>query len=505
MKYLIFIGLLLIQNQLLAKTTIAISSTPSNLNPLFSTDANSQNINRLLYRSLIDYDRKMNPICDACESFEEKILNDGKQKLFFKIKKDLKFHNGDPIDSFAIKKIIEKFKDDEYESVFLSSFKKIIDIKTYNSDTLEITFDSFDYDNMGNLALVRFFKLKPGYTKQFNFNHFIGSGNYWYKENNNQKIVIERLSGKGLKEIEFKVVKDETTNALKIINKEVDISLSNMSARKFSWLEKNGGEGIKVVSSPGSNYVYLNMNHENELLKKRNVRVALAHLVPRDKIIKYRFKGLAKKATSLFSSAFKGYQYDGSGYVFSPEKAKLIIEKLGAKLKDGYYEINGKRLSFELIISTNKSSLEIAKILKDEFSKSGVHIEVSSMEWGTFMRRYKGGQFDLVLAQWVGFTGPGIMNYIFHSKNFPPAGGNRGRYVNKGFEELYEKSLFAKNQSERVEMINEAIRLVFDDVAYISLWHPSVSWVVGECIKNVKPYSNGSFLALNEVENVCQK
>ncbi len=70
------------------KINIAISAAPNNLNPFFSTDANSQNINRLVHKSLIDFNQKMQFECKACRTYSESMVG-SKQVLKFSLREDL--------------------------------------------------------------------------------------------------------------------------------------------------------------------------------------------------------------------------------------------------------------------------------------------------------------------------------------------------------------------------------------------------------------------------------
>ncbi|NQZ15100.1 MAG: hypothetical protein HRT94_09810, partial [Alphaproteobacteria bacterium] len=239
------------------------------------------------------------------------------------------------------------------------------------------------------------------------------------------------------------------------------------------------------------------------LLKKIEVRKALASSLPLDEIIEYRLNGFVEKAESIFSPSFKEYYLPVSTYEKNLEFAEEQLKSIGAVKRNGKFYIGDKLLEFDLLISSNKNTYETAKIIQHELSKTGITVNLVMLEWGTFMRRYKAGQFDLVLGQWVGFTGAGILNYIFHSNSLPPNGGNRGRYVNKKFENLYTKSLLTSNQEARSQLIKSAVDTVFKDIAYISLWHPKVIWIKKKCIENLKPFSNGSFLALKEVTSRC--
>src|SRR5690606_32533784 len=77
-----------------ADLIVGIGSTPNNLDPHFATDANSQDINRLIHLSLIDAGPKMNSVCRACEKFEEVRHANGTHSIHFWLKRDLKFQDG---------------------------------------------------------------------------------------------------------------------------------------------------------------------------------------------------------------------------------------------------------------------------------------------------------------------------------------------------------------------------------------------------------------------------
>ena len=80
-KFAVFILITISMSAFSQKTiNIAISAAPNNLVPFFSTDANSQNINRLVHSALVDFNEKMQFVCIACESFEEKIV--GEKHIF---------------------------------------------------------------------------------------------------------------------------------------------------------------------------------------------------------------------------------------------------------------------------------------------------------------------------------------------------------------------------------------------------------------------------------------
>ncbi|MDH5581910.1 MAG: ABC transporter substrate-binding protein, partial [Bdellovibrionales bacterium] len=413
MAHLIIILIALWGKVLLGNDIIlGISSVPNNLSPFYSTDANSQNINRILHKSLVDLDRDMNFICILCETYKEIKSKDG-YKIYFKLKKGLQFWDGTNVNAKSVQKSVEHFKNENIKSVFRFAFGKIKSVVELSEYEFEIIYDRFELDHLSNLVLLKIIKLNDGLES------LQGIGEYRLEMSNDLTIM---LKSKTKPNFIFKVVRDETTMALKLINNEIDISIGSISPRKTNWILKKYPE-INKWESESSNYVYLNPNHQSKILNDINMRKALSLLVPRKDILKYKLKDTAIMAHSIFSKSFKdvyiGFDIDS----YDKKRAMELIGKSGYKLKDKFLYKDGKRLELNWIVSNNKRTLEIVNVIKNSFEDAHIKINLNVLEWGNFMRRYKQGQFDLVMAQWVGFTGPDILKFVFHSDMISPKGG----------------------------------------------------------------------------------
>jgi len=492
MAHLIIILFILWSRSLFGNDIVlGISSVPNNLSPFHSTDSNSQNINRILHKSLIDLDRNMNFVCVLCESYKE-IKEKDQYKISFKLKKGLQFWDGSAVDAKSIKDSVSYFQNEDIKSVFRFAFGKIKSVKVVSSYEFEFIYDRFELDHLSNLVLLKIIKMDHDQkTTQ-------GIGDYRLERTN--ELTIE-LKSKTRPNLIFKVVRDETTMALKLIKNEIDISLGSISPRKINWILKEY-PAIKKWENQSSNFVYLNPNHQSDALKDINVRKALSLLIPRRDILKYKLKGTAIMAHSIFSQSFKDIYIDFDIDQYDKARAMKLIKASGYKHEGGYLIKNGKKLELNWIVSNNKKTLEIVNVIKNSFEEAHIKINLNILEWGNFMRRYKQGQFDLVMAQWVGFTGPDILKFVFHSDMISPKGGNRGRYLNAKVDELLDNALETYNGQKRNVIFKEVLKTVNQDYAYINLWHPSVVWLARSCINSVKPYPNGSFLALSEIEKV---
>lgn len=482
--------------------SVALSSSPSNLSPFFNVDANSQNLNRLIHTSLIDVDENMEPVCRLCESFEERFDN-GKQILKFTLKKGIKFWDAKEIKAVDIKKAHELFTDTkEIKSIFRFAFGRIKEVRVLSEYVVELVYEEFKLDNIANLVLFKILKLSKDWKEgRPEVTEIIGAGDYRPSHISELSIKLKALKT-NQSDLEFKVVKDETTLALKLINNEIDVSFADVSARKFDWLKKRA-DHLNFYSRPSSNYKYLSPNHENEHLKELNVRKALSHLIEREKIKLFKFKNNITLAKSLFSKDFPAIYKDFSIDEYSPEKAKKLLEEIGYKRDEKGWHKNNRYIELNWISNNNKSTIELVKTMIKSFENFGFKINLTVQEWGTFMKGIKKSNFDLVFAQWVGFTGPEMLEYVFHTKSFPPKGGNRGKYSNSKFDELVDKASIETKKDKRNFYYKKALAIANDDYSYINLWHPNHMLITRKCIDGLKIYPNGSFIGLNKLVSRC--
>jgi len=499
----IFLFLFFINVSFAGNLRIALSSKPTNLDPFFSTDGNSQNINRLLHLSLTDFNSKMEFECRLCESFKEELVK-GKHQITFILKKGIKFWDGEEVRAKDVENSIKYFGGDpSIKSIFRFAFAKISKVEILGKYKVKLIYEKFDLENLSNLSLLKIIKYKKGLDHHIN--NITGAGPYRIDSVRPLELVLKPVFDKTLPELNFKVVKDETTLALKLINREVDLSLASISPRKLDWL-KNSQKNLTFFEIPSSNYNYLSVNHTKKFLKRKNIRRALSLLIPREDILKFKLKGQAILAGGLFSPAFLSLYEALPIDPFSPKLAKKLIEAEGFKLnEDGFYRKEGEVLSLDWKTNNNLATIELVNIIKSIFEKNGVKVRSTSQEWGTFMRNFKTGNYDIILGQWMGFTGPDMLNFVFHSKSVPPRGGNRGRYISQEMDNLLALAENETNSNLRNELYKRAQMLANSDYSYINLWHPKISWIGRKCLGRIGLMPNGSFLPLLKIKNECEK
>lgn len=486
---------LFINGHLLASVTIGITSPPLNINPFFATDANSQNINRLTHLSLIDFDEKMNLVCLACESYTEKISKD-EHIVKFKLKKNQKFWDESPILAKNVKNSWKYFTDLDRKSSHVRAFQNISKIVVNSELELTITFKIFSVENISNLALLKI-------LKEVSKDEFIGAGMYKIASQKPLETILVPVFDKKKESLHFKVVKDETTLSLKLINKELDILLGGISPRKVNWLKENT-DFLDFPMIPGTNYKYISFNHKNNFLKKLSIRKVFSLIIPRKDILKYKLHGTSVLSNGLFSPSFSKFYVKSQDYEKNLVKAKELLEKEGFEKISNIWSKNNEALSFDWKVSNNKAAIEIVKLIRDQLKEFGIEIKITVQEWGTFMKNVKKGRFDIIMGQWIGFVGPDMMRFIWHSESIPPNGANRGHYLNPSFDALLDQAREELNEATRNAIYKKAQIMAENDFVYLGLWHPNISWIKKKCISGLKLYPNGGFLGLKNLKNTCR-
>jgi len=222
-------------------------------------------------------------------------------------------------------------------------------------------------------------------------------------------------------------------------------------------------------SDTGINYAYLVFNLRDPQLQDRRLREAIALAIDRDKLIQYRLKGLARKATGILSPSNWFYEGQVEQYHYDPERAKALLDEAGFKDPDGAGPLPRLRLSLKT--SNKRDRVAMARAIAEDLKAVGIELEIRSYEWGTFLRDLKTGNFQIGSSTWVGVTEPDIYYLAFHSSQFPPEGANRGFYSNPKVDRLLEKGREETASAARKAIYSEVQKILAHDLPYVSLWY----------------------------------
>jgi peptide/nickel transport system substrate-binding protein len=269
--------------------------------------------------------------------------------------------------------------------------------------------------------------------------------------------------------IVFKVIPDDTMRGLELRKGSADLVVNDVPPDIVYQMQKTGG--FTIVRSPGLDFSYLGFNMRDPVVADRRVRYAIGYATNRDAIVKYLRRDLAHAATGLLPPQAWAYEPNIFTFTYDPGKAKQLLDDAGYPDPDGDGPL--PRLRLTLKVSTNDEVRLQSTVIQQDLRRVGIELDVRSYEFATVFADILKGNFQIMSLQWVGgaVIDPDILRRVFHSAQTPPAGFNRGHYVNPEVDRLLDRAGAAIDERERKEFYGAAQRIIAADAVYIPIWN----------------------------------
>ncbi|HSH70762.1 MAG TPA: ABC transporter substrate-binding protein, partial [Deferrisomatales bacterium] len=315
-----------------------------------------------------------------------------------------------------------------------------------------------------------------------------------------EEVVLESFSGHfagppALSRVRFRIVGNATTRLLEARSGGLDLLQNAVPPYAVKFLRRN--PELEVLAAPGSSYQYLGYNLEDPVVGDVRVRRAISHAVDREALIRFAWEGLARPATTLLPPEHWAHDPDVPTYPYDPERAIQLLDAAGFPDPDGPGP--GVRFTLSYKTSTDKTGIEVARVIADQLARVGVGVEVRSFEWGTFFSDVKKGNFQLMSLRWIGITDPDIFHYLFHSDSVPPRGANRGRYRNAEVDAWIDASRTESAPAARRALYAKIQEAVARDCVYTSLWWLDNVVVLRRGFDGYQPLPGGEYTSLARV------
>jgi len=471
---------------------VGIEANPSQLDPRYATDANSVRIGNLIYNSLLRADEKMRLVTELAESWRRI----GTQTYQFHLRSNVKFHDGRPLTAADVKYTFESVLDPANRSPKRALLKPLQTIELAGPHLLRFHLKEPHAPFVEQFTLGIVPQRSPPDTRPPP-----GSGPFMLESvEPGEEITLKGNpayweSQPSLAGVVFKIVPDAMVRALEFKQGAVDFMQNDLEPDMLPWL-KNLAD-TEVSAHQGTTFQYLGINLTHPILRKLEVRQALAHAIDRESIIRHLLKGAAVAANGLISPLNEAYDDSVRVWSYNPAKAKQLLDQAGFPDPDG----DGPMPRFRLSYKTTNLDLRrrIAEALKEQLLQVGIELEIRSYEWGTFFSDVKKGNFHLYSLAWVGVGDPDIQYQIFHSASVPPNGDNRGHYANPQVDRLLDQGRITLEPSARKRIYGEAQRLIAEDLPYVPLWWQKNIIAKRTNIHGFIPYPDGDLISLKNV------
>jgi peptide/nickel transport system substrate-binding protein len=184
-------------------------------------------------------------------------------------------------------------------------------------------------------------------------------------------------------------------------------------------------------------------------------------------------------------------------YPYDPAKAKQLLDQAGMRDPDG----DGPQPRFTLVFktSTDTEANLRAQMIQQMLQQVGIKVDIQTSEFGTFLDDVAKGKFQLYSLSRNGIADPDFYYVIFHSKNIPPEGQNRGYYSNPKVDDLIAQGRATFDRNKRREIYAQIQRIVQEDLPYISLYHQINVAVMDKDLQGYTMYPAGFWLGIPQM------
>lgn len=458
-----------------------LANAPVTLDPRFATDAASERINRLLYQRLVDFDAALMPV-PALADWQQ--LSPTHYR--FTLRGDNRFHDGTPLTARDVKATYDYVLDPGHASPLRATLSMVDHIGAPDARNIDFYLNKPDALFPGYLVLG----ILPAdlMARQHPFQRQpVGSGPFafvaWPETG---RLLLRRVSDG--QRLEFVHVPDTTVRVLKLLRGEIDMLQNDLPPELVNYLKQQAdarGAGLQVSEGRGSNFTYLGFNLQDPVAGRREVRLAIAHAIDRDAIIRHVFGGAARKASALLPPDHWAGNPQLPQYDYDPDQSRRLLAALGYSVKNP--------LAIVYKTSSDPFRLRLATVIQSQLAAVGIKVELRSYDWGTFYADIKAGNFQMYSLSWVGVHTPDIFRYVFHSQSTPPQGANRGRFADAQVDALIEQAQQAPDLARQAQLYRRLQQRLFDALPYVPLWYEDHIFIARSGISGYRVNLDGNY------------
>ncbi|MBE7419641.1 MAG: ABC transporter substrate-binding protein [Ideonella sp.] len=402
---------------------------------------------------------------------------DGKSYTF-KLRRGVKYSDGEPFDASAVKFSFERAKGDKSTNKAKKAvFDNISSIATPDAHTVILTLNNADGNflfRMGeNTAVI----LHPKTAAQA-ATRPIGTGPYvledWKKGNS---VVLAAWSGfrdaKAIKirKVSFRFINDPAARVAALLAGDIDGVPRLDAPQALKQLQADKRFVVTIGSTAGKGI--MTINNKRKPFDDVRVRRALTHAVDRKAFIDGVLEGLGKPIGSHFAPTDAGYVDLTAMYPYDPEKAKALLKEAGVPTP----------LHVTLTLPPPQYARKGGEVVAAMLAKVGVIAKIENVEWAQWLGGAFKGNFDLTIINHVE-----PLDYMQYANPSYYWG-----YDSKAFRDLAAKHAAESNPKERQRLFAEMQKMLATDCVNDYLFNPSQVAVAKKGLKGL--WSNSPIFA----------
>jgi peptide/nickel transport system substrate-binding protein len=452
----------------LAQTTlrIGLAEDPDILDPTLARTY----VGRIVFASfcdkLFDIDEKVNIVPQLALSHETSA--DGKE-VTLKLRPNVKFHDGEPLDAEAAKFSIERhltltgsFRKPELATV---DHVEVVDPLTIKI-VLKVPFSPLIAQLTDRAGMMVSPKAAKAAGDKFGL-HPVCAGPYKFVERVQQdRIVFEKFADYWDKD---KIFIDKVV-FLPIV--DATVRLANLKSGALDLIERVLATDIKAVQGDsklklstaielGYQGVTLNIGKDKAkgpLSQSAKVRQALDLSIDREAINQVVFNGEFKPGNQWVNPDHPYYQ---KAFPIKPRdvaKAKALLKEAGVTAP----------VSVDFMVPKGAETEAVAQVIQSMAAETGFDMKIRVTEFATSLKQAEAGEYQAYMLAWSGRIDPDGNSYVFLHSDAPQ---NYSAWSNAEADKALDEARLVTDQGKRKALYEKLTKLELDEEAILYIYH----------------------------------
>ena len=436
--------------------TLAMTLEPPGLDPTAGAASSiAEVVHYNLFETLtkINADGSVSPL--LAESWE---VSPDLKTYTFRLRKGVKFQNGEPFNAAAVKFSFERAADDKSTNKDKRTFSNL-SVKVADENTIVITNKNIDPDFLFVMGQATSSIVEPK-SAATNATKPVGTGPYtlasWAKGSSVTLTAwpgFRAAQGIRIKRAVFRFIPDSAAQVAALLAGDVD-AFPRVTPRSVPQFQRN--PRFQVVVSNSLAKTILAINNARKPLADIRVRRAIAAAIDRKAVIAGAADGYGVPIGSYYVPTAFGYVDTTGVNPYDVEKAKALMAEAGIKAP----------LSLTMTLPPTPYARQGGELIAAQLAKIGIQLKLQNVEWAQWLSgTYTNKNYDLTIISHV---------EPFDLGNFAKPDYYWG-YHSQEFNDLFDKIKSTPRPADRARLLGDAQRLLAKDSVHGFLYTPQ--WV----------------------------
>ena len=377
----------------------------------------------------------------------------------FKLRDDVKFHNGEPFTADDVAFTIDKARE-SVGTMINDKFSQIEKYEIVNDYEIILTLKQANVDFIYDISYPTYpIVNREAYENDPDKGAWVGTGPWIvtdFSSNDYIKFVRNDNYFKELpkaKTFTMKYVSEETARMIMFENDELDFT--GVSSDKVDIYRNDDRFILNSYVMNNTNFVAFNMN--DPLLSDINFRLACAHAFNNQECVDITLNGYGVAAPTYWGYRTQYKNTDLQPYTYDLELAKEYLAKTS---------YNGEPIE---VICAMPHTIKNAQVFQSQMALIGINIEIFETDGATLSANTMWGNTDAQIVvnsgAWSGLANS-IRNYVYPNNN-----ANKANYSNPEVSALLDQASVETDEAKREQLYKQVQAIVHEELPYLPIFN----------------------------------